>query len=74
VGAVAIEILKSAMGLLIGFSIDKPQYGALAVPIGMLLVLYLQTVALYAAAALAGGVAERAVPIEAIVAAPDPPA
>lgn len=74
VGAVAIEILKSAMGLLIGFSIDKPQYGALAVPIGMLLVLYLQTVALYAAAALAGGVAERAVPIEAIVAPPDPPA
>ena len=64
VGAVAIEILKALMAVLIGFSVDKPQYGALAAPIGMLFVLYLQTTALYWSAALTGGIAEKDVPLE----------
>ena len=62
--AVAIEIFKSFMALLVGFSVDKPQYGALAAPIGMLLVLYLQTTALYWSAALTGGIAEKDVPLD----------
>lgn len=70
VGAVAIQLLKSLMAVVIGFSASKPQYGALAVPIGMLLVLYLQTMALYGSAALTAGIAERDVPLEAIVTHP----
>jgi uncharacterized BrkB/YihY/UPF0761 family membrane protein len=64
VGAVVIEILKTVMALLVDFTIDKPQYGALAAPIGVLFVLYLQSVALYAAASLTAGIAERDVPLD----------
>ncbi|MEZ5184949.1 MAG: YhjD/YihY/BrkB family envelope integrity protein [Candidatus Nanopelagicales bacterium] len=64
VGAVVIEILKSLMALLVELTIDKPQYGALAAPIGILFVLYLQCVTLYAAASLTAGIAERDVPLE----------
>ncbi len=64
VGAVAIEVLKTAMTLLVAFTVDKPQYGAFAAPIGVLFVLYLQTTALYAAASLTAGVAERDVPLD----------
>lgn len=58
VGAVVIEVLKQAMALLVGFVIDKPQYGALAAPIGILFVLYLQAMALYAVASLTAALAE----------------
>ena len=64
VGAVAIEVLKWAMALILRFSLDKPQYGALAAPIGILLVLYLQCTALYGSAALTAGIAEKDVPLE----------
>ncbi len=64
VGAVVIEALKLVMALLVSFTIDKPQYGAFAAPIGVLFVLYLQSTALYGSAALAAGVAERGVPRE----------
>ncbi|HEX6918381.1 MAG TPA: YhjD/YihY/BrkB family envelope integrity protein [Phycicoccus sp.] len=60
VGAVVIEVLKQAMALLVGFVIDKPQYAAVAAPIGILFVLYLQSTALYAVAALTAALAERA--------------
>jgi membrane protein len=63
-GAIAIEVLKTAMALLVGFTIDAPKYGAFAAPIGVLFVLYLQSTALYGAAALAAGIAERDVPLE----------
>ena len=58
VGAVVIEVLKQVMALLVGFVIDKPQYGALAAPIGILFVLYLQAIALYAVASLTAALAE----------------
>lgn len=58
-GAAVIEVLKYFMAVIIGFSVDKPQYGALAAPIGILLVLYLQCMATYGAAALTAGIAER---------------
>lgn len=69
VGALAIEVLKTLMTLLVAFTVDKPQYGAFAAPIGVLFVLYLQSTALYGAAALTAGVAERDVPLEVLRAA-----
>jgi membrane protein len=58
VGAVVIEVLKQLMALLVGFVIAKPQYGALAAPIGIMFVLYLQSSALYAMASLTAALAE----------------
>jgi membrane protein len=58
VGAVVIEVLKQVMALLVGFVIDRPQYGALAAPIGIMFVLYLQSSALYAVASLTAALAE----------------
>jgi len=43
----------------VGFVIDKPQYGALAAPIGIMFVLYLQSSALYGVASLTAALAER---------------
>ena len=58
VGAVAIEVLKQVMALLVGFVVERPQYGALAAPIGIMFVLYLQSAALYAVASLTAALAE----------------
>jgi membrane protein len=57
-GAVAIEVLKQVMALLLTFVIAKPQYGAAAAPIGIMFVLYLQSMALYAAASVTAALAE----------------
>jgi membrane protein len=64
VGAVVTEVLKSLMALLIGFTIDKPQYGAFAAPIGIMFVLFLLCLALYGSASLTAGVADRDVPLD----------
>lgn len=64
VGAVVFELLKTLMTLLVGFTIDKPEYGALAAPIGILFVLFLLSVALYGCAALTAGIADKDVPLE----------
>jgi uncharacterized BrkB/YihY/UPF0761 family membrane protein len=64
VGAVITELLKSAMTLLVGFTIDQPEYGALAAPIGILFVLFLLSMALYSSAALTAGVTDKDVPLE----------
>jgi uncharacterized BrkB/YihY/UPF0761 family membrane protein len=61
-----IQILRIPMALILEFSADKPQYGALAIPIGVLLVLYLNSITVYGAAALTAGIAERDVPLEEI--------
>lgn len=58
-GAVALEALKTVMALLVGFTLDKPQYGAVAAPIGVLFVLFLQCATFYAVACLTAAVAER---------------
>jgi uncharacterized BrkB/YihY/UPF0761 family membrane protein len=58
VGAIGIEILKSVMSSIVSWSVSKPQYGAFAVPITVLLVLYLLTLVTYVAASLTAGVAE----------------
>lgn len=64
VGAIIIEILKTFMTLLISFTVDRPQYGALAAPIGILFVLFLLSVALFASAALTAGIADKDVPLD----------
>ena len=46
------------MALLLSFVSDKPKYGALAAPIGIMFVLYLQAIALYAVASLTAALAE----------------
>jgi membrane protein len=63
-GAVVIEVLKAVVTVLIALTVSKPQYGAVAVPIGVLFVLYLQSLTLYSSAALAAGVADRDVPLD----------
>ncbi|MEZ5186239.1 MAG: YihY/virulence factor BrkB family protein [Candidatus Nanopelagicales bacterium] len=60
VGAVGIEILKYLLSFIIGWSVSKPQYGAFAAPIAMLLVLYLESLVLYGAASLTAGTAVAA--------------
>ncbi len=57
IGAVGIEILKYLLSFIIGWSVGKPQYGAFAAPIAMLFVLYLETVVVYASAAITAGMA-----------------
>ncbi|MFI0431617.1 MAG: YihY/virulence factor BrkB family protein [Candidatus Nanopelagicales bacterium] len=64
IGMVLIELLKLLMSTLIAFTVAKPQYGALAAPIGILFVLFLQSMTLYGAASLTAGIADRDVPLE----------
>lgn len=59
VGAVVIEVLKQVMALLVSFVMDRPQYGVLAAPIGIMFVLFLQSSALYGVASLTAALAER---------------
>jgi membrane protein len=56
-GAVGIEILKYLLSFIIAWSVGKPQYGAFAAPIAMLLVLYLETLVVYVSACLTAGIA-----------------
>lgn len=70
-GAVVLQLLRVVMGLVLKVSADKPQYGALTLPISILLVLYLNTLTLLAASALTAGIAERSVPIDEILATDD---
>lgn len=57
--AVAMELLKTAMAQVVSWSVSKPQYGAFATPITVLLVLYLQAIVLYGAACVVAGLAEQ---------------
>ncbi len=59
-GAVGIEILKYLLSFIIAWSVSKPQYGAFAAPIAMLLVLYLESLMLYTAASITAGMAVAA--------------
>jgi uncharacterized BrkB/YihY/UPF0761 family membrane protein len=58
VGMLATEVVKLATALLIGLVVAKPQYGALAAPIGIMFVLFLQAAVLYGSAALTAAIAE----------------
>ncbi|MGV1006446.1 MAG: YihY/virulence factor BrkB family protein [Candidatus Nanopelagicales bacterium] len=58
-GAVGIELLKALMSRIVSWSVSKPQYGAFATPITILLILYLQTMVLYGCACVVAALAER---------------
>lgn len=62
-GAVAVGLLKFLAGSIVAWSLDKPQYGAMAIPITILLILYLLALTLYLSASLTAGLAEA--PVEA---------
>ena len=70
-GAFAFQALRVVMGLVLEVSADKPQYGTLTLPIGILLVLYLNTLALFGCAALTAGLAERSVPLDELASVTD---
>lgn len=65
-GAIVLQLLRIPMGFVLELSLDKPQYGALAIPIGILLVLYLNSVTMYGSAAFAAGIADKDVPLDEI--------
>jgi membrane protein len=62
-GAVAVGVVKQLLELIVAWCVAKPQYGVFAAPIAVLFVLSLLTTVLYAAAALAGGISDRHVPL-----------
>lgn len=66
-GALVVQILRIPMAWILQFSIDQPEYGALAIPIGVMLVINLNAYAIFGAAALAAGFAEKDVALEDIV-------
>ncbi len=66
VGAIGITVLKSLLAVIISWSIAKPEYGAFAAPIAVLLILYLLTLMLYASASITAGVADRNVALESL--------
>jgi membrane protein len=70
-GAVVVELLKTLMASLIAYTVERPQYGALAAPIGILFVFFLLSTALYISAALTAAVADRERPLHHLLPAPD---
>lgn len=56
-GSIVIEALKFASAAIVAWSLSKPQYGAFAAPITVMLVLYLLSTALYLAASLTAALA-----------------
>lgn len=71
-GAVTIELLKTLMATLIALTVQRPQYGALAAPIGILFVFFLLCNALYLSAALTAAIADRHVPLRQLLLAEEP--
>lgn len=59
VGAVIIGVLKTLMAAIVAWSLDKPQYGSFTVPVAVLVVVWLQALALYGAACLTASAATQ---------------
>jgi uncharacterized BrkB/YihY/UPF0761 family membrane protein len=66
-GTIVVTVLKFFLAFIVSWSIDRPQYGAFALPITILLILYLLTMGLYASAAVTAGVADRGVALADLV-------
>jgi uncharacterized BrkB/YihY/UPF0761 family membrane protein len=65
-GALAVGAIKQLLEVIVAWCVAKPQYGVFAAPLAILFVLSLLTTVLYAAAALAGGISDRHVPLAAL--------
>lgn len=59
IGAVATMVIKQLLSVIISWSLDKPEYGALAIPLALLFVFSLLSTVLYASAALTAGISDR---------------
>ena len=59
IGAVGAMLIKQLLSAIISWSLDKPQYGALAIPLALLFVFSLLSTVLYASASLAAGISDR---------------
>lgn len=71
IGAVAVGLIKQLLQVIVAWSLDKPQYGAFALPLAVLFVLSLLTSVLYVCAAIAGGISDRDVPLDQLGPTPD---
>lgn len=67
IGAVAALAIKNLMSAIISWSLDKPEYGALAIPLALLFVFSLLSTVLYSAAAIVAGISDREKPLEELV-------
>jgi membrane protein len=66
-GAVAAGIIKQLLSVIIAWSLDKPEYGALAIPLALLFVFSLLSTVLYSAAAVVAGISDRDKPLDDLV-------
>ena len=73
IGAVAVGLIKQLLQVIVAWSLDKPQYGAFALPLAVLFVLSLLTSVLYVCAAITGGISDRDVPLDELGPTPDAP-
>ncbi len=67
IGAVATLIIKQLLSAIITWSLDKPEYGALAIPLALLFVFSLLSNVLFASGALVAGISDRAIPLAELV-------
>lgn len=58
-GAIGIEVLKYLLTSIISWSLSRPQYGAFAAPIAMMLVLFLEAIVLCLSASITASTADR---------------
>jgi uncharacterized BrkB/YihY/UPF0761 family membrane protein len=56
--AVVITGMKLLIGVIVSWSVDRPQYGSFAIPVTVLVVLWIQSMGLYGAASLTAGFAD----------------
>lgn len=66
-GAAGALVFQQFLSLIIAWSLDKPQYGAFAIPLALLFVMSLLSQVLYGSAALVGGISDADRPLEDLV-------
>ena len=69
----AVGLIKQLLEVIVAWSLDKPQYGAFALPLAVLFVLSMLTSVLYVCAAIAGGISDREVPLDELGPTPEDP-
>lgn len=70
-GGLVVGVIKQLLEAIVQWVVDKPEYGAFAVPLAVLFVLSLLSQTLYGSAALTAGISDRNVPLQDLMATPD---
>lgn len=65
IGAVGVMLIKQLLEAIIAWSLDKPQYGAFAIPLAILFLFSLLASVLYISAAIVAGISDADLPLEA---------